>query len=430
MILKTYSRIFTDNLDGSLDLLKKLVGREPDFRVPFRDMEVVTIGDFCILAGPADSIKPFLGAVGPVIVDDLAQTQAALEKAGAEIIAPITEGPTGWNIFSRNPDGIVIEWVQWRPDIWERVKNASNNTQILSDTPASPSAISSFTPSLLPGGFTSAVAEVNGVTIHYVIGGTGDPLVLVHGWPQTWYEWHGIMPPLAERFTVIAVDLRGAGGSSKPAPSAGYDARTMAEDIHQLIHQLGFNSIRILGHDIGLLVAYAYAAAYPTEVHKLVLLDGFLAGIEPMWSQFRADPRSWVFSLHETKELPEQLTAGKEREYLTWFYTNQAYRKGAFSEAEIDEYVRAYSAPGAMSASFEWFRAFKTDIEQNQASSRTKLTMPVLALGGEKLTGHIMVPMAQVVADDVRGGSVPECGHWMAEEKPDYLLDQLNDFLP
>ncbi len=161
-----------------------------------------------------------------------------------------------------------------------------------------------------------------------------------------------------------------------------------------------------------------------------MLLDGFLAGIEPMWSQFWADPRSWVFTLHETPELPEQLTAGLEREYLMWFYTNQAYRKGAFYEAEIDEYVRAYLAPGAMSASFEWYRAFKTDIEQNQASSRTKLTMPVLALGGEKLTGHIMVPMAQVVADDVRGGSVPECGHWMAEEKPDYLLDQLNDFLP
>ncbi|WP_375470183.1 alpha/beta fold hydrolase [uncultured Nostoc sp.] len=121
----------------------------------------------------------------------------------------------------------------------------------MSHTPASPSATSSFTPALLPTGFTSAVAEVNGVTIHYVMGGTGDPLVLVHGWPQTWYEWHGIMPPLAERFTVIAVDLRGAGDSSKPAPSAGYDARTMAEDIHQLVQQLGFNSIRILGHDIG-----------------------------------------------------------------------------------------------------------------------------------------------------------------------------------
>lgn len=128
MILKTYSRIFTDNLDGSLNLLKKLVGREPELRFPFRDMEVLTIGDFCILAGPADSIKPFLGAVGPVIVDDLEQTQVALKKAGAEIIAPIIEVPTGRNLFSRNPDGVTIEWVQWRIDIWERIKAASSFT--------------------------------------------------------------------------------------------------------------------------------------------------------------------------------------------------------------------------------------------------------------------------------------------------------------
>ncbi len=135
MILKTYSRIFTDNLDATLIVLKDLVGREPAFRVPFQDMEVVTIGDFCIVTGPADSMKPFLGAVGPVIVDDLKQTQAALEKAGAEIIVPITEGPTGANIFSRNSDGVVIEWVQWKPEIWERVKaNLSAPTSLEHDS--------------------------------------------------------------------------------------------------------------------------------------------------------------------------------------------------------------------------------------------------------------------------------------------------------
>ncbi len=299
----------------------------------------------------------------------------------------------------------------------------------MSITPTSSSKTSSLTPAPLPAGFTEATAQVNGITIHYVIGGTGEPLVLVHRWPQTWYEWHGIMSQLAERYTVIAVDLRGAGGSSKPAASAGYDARTMAEDVHQLIGQLGFKSIRILGHDIGLLVAYAYAATYRGEVKRLVLLDGFLAGIEPYWSKFSADPRSWVFGLHQTPELPERLTAGKEREYLTWFFTNQAFRKGVFSERDIDEYVRAYSAPGAMSASFEWFRAFDTDIEQNQESARTKLPIPVLAMGGEKVTGEIMLPMARVVAEDVRGGCIPECGHWVAEEKPEYLLAQLNHFL-
>ena len=293
------------------------------------------------------------------------------------------------------------------------------------------SSMKTISPALLPAGFREATVEVNGVNIHYVVGGTGEPLVLVHGWPQTWYCWHRLMPPLAERYTVIAVDLRGAGDSSKPAPSAGYDARTMAEDIHQLVRQLGFGrGIRILGHDIGLLVAYSYAAAHPDEVHRLVILDGLLVGIEPMWSQFKADPRSWVFGLAQTPELPEKLTAGREREYLTWFYTHIAHNSHAITEEEINEYVRVYSAPGAMSAGFEWFRAFPADIEQNLAGTRAKLPMPVLALGGEKMMGRFMVPMLQAVAEDVRGGSIPECGHWLAEEKPDDLLAQLNDFLP
>lgn len=160
--------------------------------------------------------------------------------------------------------------------------------------------------------------------MHYVIGGRGEPLILVHGWPQTWYCWHNIMSHLRNRYTVIAVDLRVAGGSSRPAPGAGYDARTMAEDIHQLAERLGLSGRRIVGHDIGLLVAYAYAAAYPDEVRRLVILDGLLVGIEPTTSAFQADPRSWVFGLHQTPALPEMLTVGREREYLTWFYLNIA----------------------------------------------------------------------------------------------------------
>jgi hypothetical protein len=128
MLLKTYSRIFTENLDASLNLLKKLVGREPELRFLFRDMEVITIGDFCILAGPTDSIKPFLGAVEPIIVDDLEETQTVLKEVDAKITAPITEVPTGWNLFSRTSDGVVIEWVQWRPDIWEHVNAGSSTT--------------------------------------------------------------------------------------------------------------------------------------------------------------------------------------------------------------------------------------------------------------------------------------------------------------
>jgi uncharacterized glyoxalase superfamily protein PhnB len=128
MILKTYSRIFTDNLDASLDVLKKLVGREPELRVRFLDMEVLTIGDFCIISRPRESMKPFLGSIGSVIVDDLERTQTALAEGGAEIVVPITEAPTGRMMYSRTADGITIEWVQWRPDIWEQVRAASSDT--------------------------------------------------------------------------------------------------------------------------------------------------------------------------------------------------------------------------------------------------------------------------------------------------------------
>lgn len=282
----------------------------------------------------------------------------------------------------------------------------------------------------LPAGFSEATIEVNGVTIYYVKGGTGEPLVLVHGWPQTWYEWRLVMPQLAERYTVIAPDLRGAGGSSKPPPSAGYDARTMAEDIRQLVQELGFSGIRLVGHDIGLLVAYAYAATHPTEVKRLVILDGLLVGIEPMWSEFLKDSRSWVFGFPQVRELPEQITAGRERMYLTHFLTSIAFKEDALPAAAIDEYVRAYSQPGAMSAGFEWFRAFPDNIKQNLESARAKLPMPVLALGSEKTMGRFMVPMLKSVAADVRGGSIPECGHYIAEEKPDVLLAELDKFLP
>lgn len=285
-------------------------------------------------------------------------------------------------------------------------------------------------PAPLPAGFTEDTAQVNGVAIHYVRGGTGEPLVLLHGWPQTWYCWRGIMPQLAAHYTVLAVDLRGAGGSAKPTPAAGYDAGTKAEDLHQLVQHLGLGPIRLVGHDIGMMVAYAYAAAHPADVPRLVLLDALLPGIEPIWSKFLADPRSWLFSFHQTPQLPEMLTAGKEREYLSFAYTGFAHRKEAITPAAITEYTRAYSAPGAMSAGFEWYRAFATNAEQNHANAATKLTMPVLALGGDHGMGPFILPMVEAVAENVQGGSVPNCGHWLAEEAPDYLLEKLLAFLP
>lgn len=294
-------------------------------------------------------------------------------------------------------------------------------------TPTPPTASA---PAPLPAGFTEATAQVNGVTIHYVRGGTGEPLVLLHGWPQTWYEWHRIMPQLAQRYTVIVPDTRGSGASPGPQPATGYDTRTLAEDVHQLVRQLGYARIRLVGHDIGLMISYAYAAAYPAEVQKLVLLDAPIPGIEPIWTQVRAGEMLWHFGFHATPDLPEILTAGKEREYLTYFYTNFAFNKTAFTADEVNEFVRSYATPGAMSSSLGSYRAFTTSAAQNAVSARTKLQMPVLALGGQSSFGPLMVPMVQLVADNVQGGSIPDCGHWINEEKTDYLLAQLTAFLP
>lgn len=299
------------------------------------------------------------------------------------------------------------------------------STPVLSSAPAATASL--ITPAALPAGFTQALAEVNGVQIHYVLGGTGEPLVLLHGWPQTWYEWHRLMPALAAHYTVIAPDMRGAGNSAKPAPAAGYDAYTLAEDVHQLVQQLGFSRIRLVAHDLGVMVAYAYAATHPAEVYRLGLLDGPLLGVGPP-----APPRPgiWHPGFHATPALPEALTVGREREYLTYFFTHFAHNKTAFTAAEVDEFVRAYSAPGAMSAGFEWYRAFPVSAARNQVSAQTKLLMPVLALGGQYSAGPAIVAAVQAVADDVCGGSVPDAGHWLAEENPDYLLAQLIAFLP
>jgi pimeloyl-ACP methyl ester carboxylesterase len=270
--------------------------------------------------------------------------------------------------------------------------------------------------------FSHHTASVNGIQMHYVIGGKGDPVVLLHGWPQTWYEWHKIMPALAKNYTVIAPDLRGLGDSSKPF--TGYDGNTTAEDIYQLLSQLGLDQkIYIVGHDIGVQTAYSYAASHPNNVSKLVILDVPVAGFSPPGFE----DCCWWFSFHQIPDIPEFLTAGKEREYLSWFYTTFAYNREAITEADIDEYVSHYSAPGGMRAGFEYYRAFPINVEQNKEHANVKLPMPVLALGG-KYTDNAALTSMKSLAKDVRGGIIPFTGHWIAEERPDYLVEQLVKF--
>jgi pimeloyl-ACP methyl ester carboxylesterase len=277
--------------------------------------------------------------------------------------------------------------------------------------------------------FSHNTASVNGIQMHYVIGGQGDPVILLHGWPETWYAWRHVMPALAKNYTVIAPDLRGIGDSSKPP--TGYDGKTLAEDIHQLVTQLGFKTISLVGHDIGTQVAYSYAAAHPTEVKRLAVMEltipGFVpAGRMPLW---------WVI-FHQTPDVPEALVQGKEMEYLSWHYQNLAYNRAAITQEAINEYVSRYSAPGGMHAGFEHYRAFPQDAIQNQNYSKTKLTMPVLALGGGYIPtfgGNITMPTViygmNILAQNVTGITVPNSGHYIPEEQPQFVINQLSKFL-
>jgi pimeloyl-ACP methyl ester carboxylesterase len=276
--------------------------------------------------------------------------------------------------------------------------------------------------------FSHHMAVVNGVQIHYVIGGHGYPVVLLHGWPATWYEWIHVMPALSKNYTVIAPDLRGLGDSSKPL--TGYDGKTVAEDIHQLVTKLGFKTIFLVGHDIGGQIAYSYAAAHPTEVKKLVVSDLTFPGFAPPG---RMTP--WWFAFHQTPDMPEALVQGKELMYLSWFYHNLAYNPAAITQADINEFVSHYSAPGGMRAGFEYYRAFPQDAIENLNYSKTKLTMPVLAVYGSyypAFGGNVTINPAlysmKALAQNVRGIQIPNSGHWSPEERPNFVVRMLDNF--
>lgn len=275
----------------------------------------------------------------------------------------------------------------------------------------------------LDGVVAHHTADVNGLRMHYVTAGQGDPVVLLHGAFETWYEWRNVIPALAERYTVVAPDLRGAGDSARP--TGGYDKRTMAEDVYGLVRQLGFERVFLVGHDIGLMVAYAFAGAYPEAVRRLAVLDAPLPGIDPF---AQLAPERWHFAFFAVPDLPEALVAGQERLFMSWFYRNFAYDPSAVDADMVDEYVRTYAAEGGIRALAAWFRAFPQDAAANQELARTRLTMPVLALGGELGVGEVVLATMRGVADDVRGEVLARCGHWIAAEQPDELVARLLGF--
>jgi pimeloyl-ACP methyl ester carboxylesterase len=266
--------------------------------------------------------------------------------------------------------------------------------------------------------------------MHYVIGGQGDPVVLLHGYPQTWYEWRHVMPALAENYTVIVPDLRGFGDSSKPV--SGYDGNTTAEDVYQLVSQLGFGKIFLVAHDVGSQTAYSYAAAHPGDVGKLVLMDFPFPGFLP--PEFGQNG-PWWFAFHQVPNLPEDLVQGHEREYISWFFKGLAYNPSAITEEDIDVFANHFSSPGGIRGAFEHFRAFPLDAEQNKESSTHKITMPVLVLGGDiypalggDFPGNFALNSTKALATNVTGITVPLSGHWIPEEQPEFVISQLFKF--
>jgi len=272
--------------------------------------------------------------------------------------------------------------------------------------------------------FSHHKVDVDGVRLHYVVGGQGEPLVLLHGWAETWFTWHRIMPELARHYTVIVPDMPGLGDSSRPA--TGYDDTTLAGDIHQLLLKLGHRRALVVGHDLGTQVAYALAARHPEAVSKLVLLDAPVPGIPP-WEDLTRNPRLWHWTFYNIADLPEALIAGHERLYFSWFYRQIAVNMGAVDE-DLDEVVRAYSEPGALRAGLSYFQAFAENAQQNTGYAEHKLAMPVLALGGSSGNGLVPLQQMRLAATDVQGGVIEDCGHWIPTECPEELTRRLLAF--
>jgi pimeloyl-ACP methyl ester carboxylesterase len=268
-------------------------------------------------------------------------------------------------------------------------------------------------------------ADVNGVKLHYLIAGTGDPIVLLHGFAETSHMWLPLIAKLSDKHTVIAPDLRGFGQSS--APADGYTKAAMAQDIHELMKSLGYDHIRLVGHDIGLMVAYAYAAQYPGEVDRLVLMEAFLPGVGD-WNNVFLLRDLWHF--HFYGETPLALVTGRERIYLEHFWNDfAADRTKSVSESDRIFYANEYARPGHMKAGMEVFRAFPQDAEDFAGFAKTKLTMPLLVLSGEKAGGPFLIEQGRMVATNVEGVLIKGSGHWLMEEAPGEVIPKLVEFL-
>ena len=276
-----------------------------------------------------------------------------------------------------------------------------------------------------PVAIGSRFAEANGIRLHYLIAGEGEPVLLLHGYAQTSHMWLPLMAELAKTHRVIAPDLRGFGQSAKP--EGGYDKKTMAQDVHALAVSLGVKRASVVGHDIGLMVAYAYAAQYPAEVDRIALMDAFLPGVGD-WTKVWLLRDLWHF--HFYGKTPLALVKGRERIYLEHFWNDfAADPKHSVSEKDRRFYAAEYARPGGMRAGFEVFRNFEQDSRDFGEFAKTKLKMPMLVLTGEKASGEFLIAQGRLVADSVEGVVIKGSGHWLVDEAPGQVLPLLLKFL-
>jgi len=268
-------------------------------------------------------------------------------------------------------------------------------------------------------------ATIDGLKLHYLISGHGPAVILLHGYTQTSRMWRPIIPLLAEKFTVIAPDLPGIGDSDIPADKL--DMKNAAVRIHALAKSLGVEKARVVGHDIGLMVAYAYAAQFPAETEKLVVMDAFLPGV-PGWEAVYNDPGTWHFRFNGAT--PEALVRGRERTYFEYFWNDLAADKTrSLPEADRVAYAAAYARPGRMRAGWAYFVSWQQAAKDFAILSQTKLTMPVLAIAGERASAGVLGPQMKLVAADATEIVLKDTGHWVLEERPKETTDALLKFL-
>ncbi len=276
-----------------------------------------------------------------------------------------------------------------------------------------------------PAAIASRNAEIEGVKLHYLTAGHGPTVILLHGYAETSRMWRPLIPLLAEKFTVIAPDLPGIGDSAIPADKI--DMKTSASRIHALARSLGVEKARVVGHDIGLMVAYAYATQFPTETEKLAVMDAFLPGV-PGWEAIYNAPNIWHFRFNG--EYPEALVRGRERIYFEYFWNVLAADKThSIPEADRKAYTEASSKPGRMRAAWAYFASWPQLAKDFAQLSQTKLTMPVLSIGGDKSLGNELAAQMKLVADNVTIVVLKDTGHWILEERPKETTDALVKFL-